>query len=375
LDKGRIPLIIFVHIPKTAGRSMNKVLRRQYGQEACYSVGWGPDMPDGPSRHLGVYVGAKLQPGDVWYPEGLRSSARRFRALPKDERERIRVILWHMSFGLGKHLPLPSTYITLLRKPVERVLSQYYYTAAPDETPGDADLHVHLSDRLEPNLQTRMLAGPYADHMDQLPPTEELLEQAKRNLRSCAMVGLAERFDETLLLLRKAFGWKMPFYRRVNVNRSRPHTDQIAPETLARISADNAIDEELYRFACALFEQQVEAYGPSFRRDLRLFRILNGVWQRWQHPKRRVSAALIRCIRQAWAPVDPLYRILSRWGGLGRILPDRLRPRVVASRGPRSERLRLFMGHRMIGAYEPQAGRWVIRRPYHLIVKESDLPS
>ena len=109
-------LVIFVHIPKTAGKTMNKVLRRQYGWEACHSVEWGPEVPEGPSRHLGMYVGIKLQPGDIWYPEGLRVSACRFLTLPEHRWKQIRVILWHMSFGPGR---VPATVLDLLHHSAE----------------------------------------------------------------------------------------------------------------------------------------------------------------------------------------------------------------------------------------------------------------
>jgi len=353
---------------------MNKVLRRQYGREACYPVGWGPEVPEGPSRHLGMYVGTKLQPGDIWYPEGLHVSARKFRALPEHRRKQIRVILWHMSFGLGEYLPRSSTSFTMLRRPVEQVLSGYYYTTDLESWLGDEDTLAYISDRIEPNIQTRMLAGPYADYTDDLPPSQEQLERAKDNLRSCAVVGLTERFDETLLLLRKTFGWKMPFYQRINVNRRRPPAEELPPETLAQILADNALDTELYQFACDLFEEQVEAYGPSFQRDLQLFRTLNRIWQRWQRLRRAASRVLRRGIRKAWPMAAPLYRILSQWGGLRHLLPGRFRPRAVVVQGPASVSHHLLMSSRVIGKYDFEAGRWVIRRPYHLFVKESELP-
>lgn len=38
----------------------------------------------------------------------------------------------------------------------------------------------------------------------------EMLESAKKNLQDFAAVGLTERYNETLILLKRAFNWHNP---------------------------------------------------------------------------------------------------------------------------------------------------------------------
>src|SRR5438105_758705 len=49
------------------------------------------------------------------------------RKLSKERLRKIRVFKGHMLFGLHEVLPQPATYITVLRDPIERTLSAYYF--------------------------------------------------------------------------------------------------------------------------------------------------------------------------------------------------------------------------------------------------------
>jgi len=289
-------LILFIHIPKTAGNTMRAILRRQYGRAASLETHWGPDMPPVPHLvltadipYLTPWYKDRIQPGQPWYPEPLPLAAQRFQGLPEERRCQIRVIRGHMTFGLDHYLPGPTAYFTLLRHPVDHVLSAYYYST--HQVPPVAGLYEQITARIEGNMQTWIMAGPH--DRDVQPPPDEMLEQARHNLGACAVVGLTERFDETLLLLRRAFGWRWPFYAHRNVNKKRPPASAIPAEVRHRIEADNALDVALYAAACERFEALIAAYGPSFQRDLRLFRTLNAAWQ-IKRRLRRASRALVR---------------------------------------------------------------------------------
>ncbi len=57
-------------------------------------------------------------------------------------------------------------------------------------------------------------------------------------------MGLTERFDESVLLLRRVMGWRtLPFYRSQNVNRKKAPIDDAQKEV---IRAFNRYDIELY---------------------------------------------------------------------------------------------------------------------------------
>ena len=288
-------LVVFVHIPKTAGNTMRSVLHRQYGQEACFGNRWGPGMPPDPHLILTADVpfltrwyAERIEPGLPWYPEPPLMTADRFLQLPEERRAQIRAVTGHMTFGVERYLRQPTACFTLLRSPVDHVLSGYYYST--DDRPPVEDLHRHIAARLQGNAQTWILAGP---HSGERPPDDVLLARAIRNLRACAVVGLTERFDETLLLLARELGWRWPFYLRRNVNRQRPPKSAIPAETLRLIEADNALDLALYDEAQRLFEAQVAAFGPHLQRDLERFRTLNSIWQ-LAHRARQIPRRTVR---------------------------------------------------------------------------------
>jgi aldehyde:ferredoxin oxidoreductase len=72
------------------------------------------------------------------------------------------------------------------------------------------------------------------------------------HLRAEPFFELTERYDETLLLLKKSFNWRMPFYTRRNVNKRRLFKEDVSAETLRKIEADNALDIALYADGCEL---------------------------------------------------------------------------------------------------------------------------
>ncbi len=152
-----------------------------------------------------------------------------FASLPEAERARLRLIMGHMTFGLHEALPRPSTYVTLLREPLALIVSQYHHVRrheghilheAAQEYP-DLASYVRSGISLEmDNSQTRAFAG------DSTTPfggcTQAMLDRAKANLADAfSVVGLTERFDESLVLMERAFGWTKLRYVTVNVDPGR----------------------------------------------------------------------------------------------------------------------------------------------------------
>jgi hypothetical protein len=246
--------VIYLHIPKTAGTTLHRIIERQYPPEQIYSFDETHDFDD-------------------------------FQSLTEARKARIRVFKGHMIFGLHELIPEPSTYCTVLRDPVERAISNYHFARHTPQhhhynliTSQNLSLEGYLESKAAPmmdNGQTRMLSGgwyilPFGECTDQV------LEAAKANLRErFAVVGLAERFDETLLLLKQAFCWRNVFYVRQNVASSRPRKADLPRATLDIVEKYNQLDAELYRHALTLFDEQVRRQGPSFSRRVRSFQAAN----------------------------------------------------------------------------------------------------
>lgn len=198
--------VIFLHIPKTAGTTLHRIINQQYYRKQIYSIYPTP-----------------LQPG---------TGVEALKHLSLLEQAQIRVLTGHMPFGFHTLIPNASTYITLLRDPIERVISFYYFIRQEPShyfhdyaLMADMTLDKFLESRVTlatNNFQVRMLSGAL-DAVGYGECTSEMLEMAKQNLQSYfAVVGLTERFDETLIMLRRAFHWRNIFYVRHKVTRHRP---------------------------------------------------------------------------------------------------------------------------------------------------------
>lgn len=246
--------LIFLHIPKTAGSSLSKIIKQHYSKSETATLD--------------------------------KAGIARFKSLPAEQRARYRLIQGHLYFGLHRFIPRASTYVTFLRHPIERALSFYYYArTTPDHylypvlTSEDVDLNGMLARDLTielQNHQTRMLAGNEWQN-PQCAVTRTTLERAQENLRShFRVVGLQEEFDASLLLLHRAFGWPVRSYARENVTEGKPREKPLDIETQRLLEEKNSFDLELYAYARNLFEEQCRTAGDSFAADLREMRKTDG---------------------------------------------------------------------------------------------------
>ncbi len=267
---GEAPLLVFVHIPKTAGTTMRTILSM--------------NEPGDRTRALGnVFKGA----GGVD-----RNLMKRLADDPRVlDLKGVRIVRGHFPLGIRELLPddRETSCFTLLREPVERTLS-HYFQIRESETGKDVDLGAKqqsfglgtlgedpsLEETIEAgyifdNLQTRMLSGepePFGE------VTKEMFEQAKRNLREeFTLFGLTERFDESLALARKRLGFRSILYRqRGRVNVTRPRGDDVPADLLRLASESNRYDLKLYRYATELFDAAPELRGLDLQVEVAALR-------------------------------------------------------------------------------------------------------
>jgi hypothetical protein len=277
--------IIFLHIPKTAGTTIQQVIERNCRKGDIYTLGI-----------------------DGWFDD--------FKSLPDSRKADIHLLRGgHPGFGLHKYLPSPSTYFTFLRDPIERAISYYYWVQRdPHHYAHDFVTASHMGlrdfiesrqDTLVDNCQTRLLAGletGYEIGFGQC--TTEMLESAKRNLEEYfAVVGLTEEFDATLILLKKAFGWRKLAYVRQNVTPDRLKKSEISQVTLDAIAKVNLLDIELFRYARALFEEQVRRQGASFAQEVRDFQVANRRLHLFVHLYWEARKVSVRTMIRRWIQV------------------------------------------------------------------------
>jgi hypothetical protein len=81
---------------------------------------------------------------------------------------------------------------------------------------------------------------------------------------------------------------------------------------------------------------------------------------------------LVRLLRNAAVPCcGSLYRTLAAKGWVARCLPAMLRPKVVRFEKRGETVLRILFRGKVIGRYDNRLRRWVIRRPFRLLVNET----
>ena len=157
------------------------------------------------------------------------------------------------------------------------------------------DLLDYLSSDLTAELQndqTRLIAGEFRTDVN---ITEEHLRVAIGNIHNdFDVVGISERFDESLLLIKHLFKWKNIFYIPLNVTFKRPPVSSLPDDILAVIKEKNHFDIQLYQYANGLLDQSIADYGPSFSSDLRSFTGKNDIYRFFMNPLYRTLRAFRR---------------------------------------------------------------------------------
>jgi hypothetical protein len=271
----RVPLLVFVHIPKTAGTTLTTILSM--------------NEPGPGTRHGGnVFKGGGGIKQGVKFESLLKNA--------KGELDRARILTGHFPFAIREYLPKDRDvrYLTILREPADRTLSHYFAirdrhggAEGPKRLglsplPAEASLEDALAGGyLHDNVQTRMLSGvpePFGE------VTDEMLERAKHNVREEFLcVGLTERFDESLVLARQRLGLRVVLSAgnrsarsrsrsSGRVNSSRPRGDEIPAELRRAAEHCNRYDIELYRYAQELFDGAPERRDVEFEIELAALR-------------------------------------------------------------------------------------------------------
>lgn len=240
--------LILLHIPKTAGTTLSIILMKRFGESATRAVSGG--------------AGGRKE----------------FASEPESARTTPRLFIGHQPFGLHEHIPRPCEYVTVVRDPVERIISHYHHVRnEPDHylhsyTIGQRlTLEQYAENRVKAdeldNGQTRMLADyALSESVPVGRPERSLLDSAIANLeRWFCCVGLTERFDETMVLLTQALGWeRVPPYLPARVSANKP-SDPPSQSVIDRIRAFNALDVELYDWVSQRLDERIRASGDAFQ--------------------------------------------------------------------------------------------------------------
>lgn len=182
-------IVLFMHIPKTAGTALRESIEPNFRMsEVAY-----------------LYPDPALFPPEssVW-------------ALTLEQRAGLRFVMGHFLFGIHNALPGRSEYVTVLRDPRDRVLSQYFQYAHyfPERLQdgarrlGPCDV---LEKRLDPgfdNLMVRFFSGMDATVVPPGSVDRSVCELALHNMHThFAHIGFQDSLDDMLNALNRRYKW------------------------------------------------------------------------------------------------------------------------------------------------------------------------
>jgi len=256
-------VVIFLHIPKTAGTTLLKIINQNYDKRSVCSI----------------------------YPKPGEKTLEIFKSLSEARKRKIMFLSGHFLFGIHELLPFPSTYITFLRDPVDRVISFYHFILRNPKH----YLHNKVKSRkmgLEEFIQSNITNETFNEQTALIAGSKKgvnRLEIAKENIRNnFSFIGFTEMFDESLMLLKRTLGWGNVFYTRENVARNRPVKERISGGTAKLIEEKNMRDIELYKYARGLFEEKIREQGTTFTEEITRFESLNSRCNKILSPFNRI---------------------------------------------------------------------------------------
>lgn len=239
-------VLFFVHIPKTAGLSLISLIEAQFHEDTIFPLHSAPDLE----------VFKNYSPTLI---------------------EKVRFVRGHYYFGpfdssIYKHVIRNPITVTVLRDPVERTISAYRHILRRPQhqfhdefvtksiSIEDYVLDPRFFDRVV-NRQTRYILGsirnnPRSADVPNALSLEAQLHLAMERIEQFAFVGIFERFEDSVRVLFRLFGWH-PVEEIPRINAAPEHTckEQFDKRTIQLIEERTQLDYQLYEYSKQKFKQ------------------------------------------------------------------------------------------------------------------------
>lgn len=235
-------MIFYMHLPKTAGTTIQNLVMRQYKKE------------------------------DILYFYNQESILKGF------DSDALKAVMGHFRYGFHKYTSKPFTYVTFMRDPIDQAVSHYYhyYDNKSIKKVQQMTIEEFAESKYNYNFQTRFISGENRIKED----PEKYLEIAKQNISNdFTMIGLKERLDESTVLMKNLLGYKHTFYNSGNINFKRYKRPEISGEALEALNANTLMDQKLYAFAKERFENQISQI-PDFEKQVKRHVVANKWFQK-----------------------------------------------------------------------------------------------
>ena len=215
------PLVV-LHVPKTAGTSLRKIIKNNYIPEELLFVY---------DNHPNFF------------------STRELKNLSLEDINKFKVIMGHIQFDIKIFPCNKFNFLTFVRDPVNRVISYYHHVMTHNKVWSNKKIsllkYIETSNDLQlSNHQTRVLAGLGGN-----PVTDKHLKAAISNIDNYfCFVGISERFVESISFMAGMFNWENSSILHENASIGKPDAAFFSDMEIERIKELNKLDIELYNY-------------------------------------------------------------------------------------------------------------------------------
>lgn len=228
--------IVLLHVPKCAGTSLTEALSAHF--------------PPHLVARLQTSVTARVAGDTGRRLEGYRQELLWYLARSRD----FELISGHVGFNpeLFEDLRPRWSFITLLRDPVERFLSSYFYRTHKDSPHAAVDLRL---DRYIETRRARHSGAIYVRYFagdGKREPTRARVERAVGNLKRLQLVGTIDRLPSFCEAFRRRFGYSLRLpHRNASLAASAVKRSTVTPAQRQRIEALCAPDIQVFDQICS----------------------------------------------------------------------------------------------------------------------------
>lgn len=228
----RKPLLFFVHIPKTAGTSFRFMMNDLFQEEEIFpnksEIKAHKNYP--PLNHL--------------------------KQLPLARLEQLKLVNGHYTASTYLTLPMHLQLLVFFRDPEKRVLSHIRHFQK--QHPSRSLEEVFERDKARfTNTQIRIVADHLIQHHGLLKkPKDEFQRLLSPVIKNLAFIGITDRFDESINLLRTQFNLPLPDSIKKNKT-----TSQEAPSDTLMKAIEKSVEKELwlYEIVTEEFDRRIRA--------------------------------------------------------------------------------------------------------------------
>lgn len=231
--------ILFDHLPKCAGLTLNAYLEWHYPRRKVFST----NPKKASSAEYRVDYDVLIE---------------KFRSLPEKKRHQYDLVTGHFSNELIGFVHPQCLKVTVLRDPVERIISHYFFVKSLPEhylhsivENNAMSLEDYATSRLSDELQNW-----YVTHFSGLSlqeaearPDAAVEKAVDYVVEQYDLVGFLDDFSTFVQRLRQAANLRNDYQERerVNVTKNKPDSKTIAESTLAIIRQENHLDVAFYQ--------------------------------------------------------------------------------------------------------------------------------